>query len=529
MIYLLGGHGLHTLIKGSIFDTECDLIIVPCSTSGGVSGAIWNGLATNNLIPEKHKKQSGFEYGEVYFYRVAHKNTYVTVGFAACVDDISLEIRSKKKIECISQIMNTIIKYAKANSIKKINAPLLATGGGHLPVVDSYNAMITPFMQDGEIELCVCAVDADKFENIQLHKGGAVIMPKENKPLVFISYSRKDKEKVSIFASHLVQNNYDVWIDSKDIYPGDSIIFEIADGLSKADIYVVFISFNSNNSKWVTEELNIALTLSIENKKPLVVPVLLDDCEIPQLLIGRLYLDARFSIQGALQQFSDKLTVGDSLRKTELEIPNKPILTGIKFSLSKNTNIAVGGTTSFTREDLVHERESIQKELRKRANGILMNFVPLSDFDLKSAIPKYKNGMYVEQVETVPGPFDSSICERVIVQATIFNPEKKKIDELVQNKLDKLHTTSLTYEFSVPLNGEGFDKRCIQKIQDNYPIISYDYDDGAMIEYEGNLFISVKCSLEHISIKIHTAYDYTFSQKAASFNVIDFITWLAKQ
>jgi len=94
--------------------------------------------------------------------------------------------------------------------------------------------------------------------------------------------------------------------------------------------------------------------------------------------------------------------------------------------------------------------------------------------------------------------------------------------------LDKLHATSLTYEFSVPLQEEGFDRKCIQKIQDNHTIISYDYEDGAMIEYESNFFISVKCTLEQISVKLHTEYDFTFSKRASVFCANDFINWLIK-
>ena len=80
---------------------------------------------------------------------------------------------------------------------------------------------------------------------------------------------------------------------------GDKITYKIADAIEKASIYMLFRSHNSNESAWVSEELNIALTKSIEKNKPKIIPVLLDDCTIPQVLTGRLYLDARKSIQSA--------------------------------------------------------------------------------------------------------------------------------------------------------------------------------------------------------------------------------------
>lgn len=347
------------------------------------------------------------------------------------------------------------------------------------------------------------------------------------KDTVFISYSHKDKDRVLLFASIMQQNGFDIWMDVKNIHLGDSIVSVISDGLNNADIYMVFLSHNSNQSSWVTEELNIALTKSIENKKPRIIPVLLDDCTIPSVLTDRLYLDARKSIQEALVQLNDELNIKKNDSSHTIEPVNTPLLSGAIFGLSKETDISIGPfCEGFTIEDLVEDRKKIQKLLRKRANGILMNFVPLSDFDLQSPIPKYKNGVYDEDVEKVPGGTNSSICEKITATATVFNPEINKINELVRNKLDKLLVTSLTYIYSIPFQMESYDKKCMQKLQDNYSIISYDFEDGAMIEYDSDFFISVKCTLEQIQIKLQTEYDFYFSKKAVDFMPDKFINWL---
>ena len=80
------------------------------------------------------------------------------------------------------------------------------------------------------------------------------------KKTVFISYSQKDKERVSLFASLMAKNGFDIWMDVKNISLGESIISAIAEALNNVDIYMLFISHNSSESPWVTEELNIALT-----------------------------------------------------------------------------------------------------------------------------------------------------------------------------------------------------------------------------------------------------------------------------
>lgn len=349
------------------------------------------------------------------------------------------------------------------------------------------------------------------------------------KKSVFISYSQKDKERVSLFASLMAKSGFDIWMDVKNISLGESIISAIAEGLNKVDIYMLFISYNSSKSPWVTEELNIALTKSIENKKPRIIPVLLDDCTIPSALSGRLYLDARKSIQNALEQLNSEFQQTDTNHSKPITAPSVPILTGVIFGLSKETDFSIGPfCDGFTRDDLINNREKVQRLLRKRANGILMNFVPLSDFDLQSPIPKYKNGVYDESVEEIPGSTDSSISEKVMAKATVFNPDARKLDELVKNKLDKLYVTSLVYIFSLPLQENDFDKKCMQHIQDNYSIISYDFEDGATIEYDNNFFVSIRCTSEQIQIKLQSEYDFTFSKKAVGFSPVNFISWLIK-
>lgn len=348
------------------------------------------------------------------------------------------------------------------------------------------------------------------------------------KKTVFISYSHKDRERVSLFASIIAKSDFDIWMDVKDIPLGEPIVSTISKALSNTDIYMLFISNNSIKSSWVSEELNIALTKNITDKKPQIIPVLLDDCSIPSALSGRLYLDARKSIHSALYQLGREFGFGEEKDSNMRSSSINPVLSSVMFELSKKTDISIGGyyCECFSKADLINSREQIQKLLRKKANGILMNFVPLSDFDLQSSVPKYKNGIYDESIEKITGSMDSSICEKITAKATVFNPDISKIDKLVKNKLDKLCATSLTYVFSIPFQDEFFDKKCMQKIQDNYSIISYDFEEGATIEYESNFFVSIKCVDEQIKIKIKTEYDFSFSEKAVSFYPIKFIEWL---
>lgn len=343
-----------------------------------------------------------------------------------------------------------------------------------------------------------------------------------NKKNAFISYSQNDREKVSLFANILLQNNYDVWMNINDINYGESILSSTVPEITKADIYMLFISCHSVQSPWLSEELDFALSQNEKDSRHQIIPVLLDDQVIPIMLSGRMYIDASKSIQHALDKFNNEF--GD------LTFPQSPTLSGITFELSKETYRSFGAfDPDFTKDDLIHERQTVQKELRKKANAILFNYVSLSDFDLQSPVPKFKNGMYDESVESVPGDYVSSIREKIIAKSTIFNPDEKKIRELLYCKFDELHVPSITYTFSIPFQKDDFDRRCLGKIQDNYEIISYDYIDGAMIEYEEGFYLSIKCTNEQISITIHSKNNSSFSKKAAEFSTETFINWLVQE
>lgn len=69
----------------------------------------------------------------------------------------------------------------------------------------------------------------------------------------------------------------------------------------------------------------------------------------------------------------------------------------------------------------------------------------------------------------------------------------------------------------------------MQRIQDNYSIISCDFKDEATIEYDCNFFVSIRCTSEQIQIKLQSKYDFTFSKKAVDFSPVNFINWLIKE
>lgn len=122
----------------------------------------------------------------------------------------------------------------------------------------------------------------------------ATVAQSDRKPRVFLSYSHADEELVRDVADRLRASNIEVWIDEAELKIGDSLVRTIEHGLDSSDFIVFFISGNSLRSHWTRQELNVALTRQVSGEGGAVLlPVLLEDVELPPLLRSVAYLDLR--------------------------------------------------------------------------------------------------------------------------------------------------------------------------------------------------------------------------------------------
>ena len=115
-------------------------------------------------------------------------------------------------------------------------------------------------------------------------EGGLLVnMPETRK--AFISHASEDKERfVEAFVRRLREKGVDAWYDEWEIQPGDSIVDKIFEhGIKKADVFIVFLSRNSVDKPWVREELESGVVQRI-NRTCRIIPVVLDDCEVPTAL-----------------------------------------------------------------------------------------------------------------------------------------------------------------------------------------------------------------------------------------------------
>src|SRR6056297_1841352 len=91
----------------------------------------------------------------------------------------------------------------------------------------------------------------------------------------------------------LVYARHNIWIDEWELNAGDSIIGKIQDAVGDADALLVVLSKASVASEWCQKELRTALVRELEEKRVLVIPCLIEDCDIPVFLKEKLYVDFR--------------------------------------------------------------------------------------------------------------------------------------------------------------------------------------------------------------------------------------------
>mgnify|MGYP000855466924 CR=1 FL=1 len=125
--------------------------------------------------------------------------------------------------------------------------------------------------------------------------------------MIFISHNYKDKAIVEPIAIRLKEifGQENVFYDSWSIQPGDGIIDKMNDGLAHCKLFFFFVSTNSLNSEMVKLEWQNAV-MKMTNGQIKIIPVRLDNCTMPPILLQSLYIDLyQYGLEVAIRQIVD--------------------------------------------------------------------------------------------------------------------------------------------------------------------------------------------------------------------------------
>jgi len=120
-------------------------------------------------------------------------------------------------------------------------------------------------------------------------------MTQADPPSVFISHASEDKDRfVTQFAKKLRDQGIDAWLDDWEMMPGDSLVDKIFNhGIKKSSMFIVVLSRASVQKPWVNEEINRAFLSRIESSNYRIIPIIIDDCDVPECLKSTLWVSIR--------------------------------------------------------------------------------------------------------------------------------------------------------------------------------------------------------------------------------------------
>jgi len=112
---------------------------------------------------------------------------------------------------------------------------------------------------------------------------------------VFLSYSTKDEARVEPLAERLRADGVRVWFDRFALEGGDHVYRTVQEGLAKSRHLALFLSPSAVASGWVEAESGAILYRDPSNRENRLIPILLADCEVPELLAPLRQIDLRSS------------------------------------------------------------------------------------------------------------------------------------------------------------------------------------------------------------------------------------------
>ncbi len=136
---------------------------------------------------------------------------------------------------------------------------------------------------------------------------------------VFISYSHQNKEFAEKLAANLVQHKAHVWIDSWELNVGDSIIDKVQTAIEESSALLVVLSNASMESEWCKKELTAGFFRELEEKRVVLLPLLLEDCKMPIFLRDKMYADFRSNFDEGLSKTLEAIAKVTSTTQGRLE------------------------------------------------------------------------------------------------------------------------------------------------------------------------------------------------------------------
>lgn len=124
---------------------------------------------------------------------------------------------------------------------------------------------------------------------------------------IFISHSSHDKEFVRRLAMDLLDRDFNVWYDEWHLQVGAKLSESIKAGVDETPYFLIVLSRNMLESDWVQREIAWALDAENASGRLMLLPIKVDECDVPSSIADRLYADFSSSYAEPLEALTDQL------------------------------------------------------------------------------------------------------------------------------------------------------------------------------------------------------------------------------
>lgn len=118
-------------------------------------------------------------------------------------------------------------------------------------------------------------------------------MTRNKKYDIFISHSSLDVEFTNKLHCLLEQADFIVWYDEKKMISNSHILSDLPKYIDDSEAFIVILSKNSCGSSWVHDEYSYARGLCDKKELKTIIPVVIDDCEIPGFYNNYKWIDCK--------------------------------------------------------------------------------------------------------------------------------------------------------------------------------------------------------------------------------------------
>jgi hypothetical protein len=223
---------------GNLFDGPSDLIVLPCSTTGTVTGFVARSLANCRI----RYPRDLMRLGEVEFLPFeGAENIAQFAAYAASVDDMT------STLEAIQQIGSTLGTFTRQQpSVRAISAPLLGAGAGGLRSEAVVASLKQGFEETAAPDACLTIhiLHKEIYENLRANRR-KLASRKACAIRVFISHtstSPGDEEWVKELAYYLMDKGIQVRLDKFHLRRGMDLPQWMCNELALADRVIIVTS-----------------------------------------------------------------------------------------------------------------------------------------------------------------------------------------------------------------------------------------------------------------------------------------------